>query len=930
MIRRTSIAALAVLVGTSSLASLAGAQTPGTPAAVASAVPQAASTLAPSPGPVPTLAPTPPSEPSSGPRPASTPAPAVSGLPFPFGAVQTQSYATFTKTATIQPGVIDLVRKDDELYFDLRPENFDKTYIILPSIERGVGSGAFAGRVYEPFQVTFKLVGKRVLWITPNSRYVADKGSTAANSLAISVANSVILSTPIVAEDPGKKHVVVAPSLFLTDFEGIGADLGRGVAPPSLPGLLLLVSRPSFSVDATKSYYLSTKAFPRNDEISVNLAFNGPPNALPTVPDGRGIPIGVHYSIVAPPEADAKFVPRLADDRVGYFITARKRYGNDTAATPFERFIERWNLDNGPITFYLTNEIPKEYRGTVRRGILAWNDAFAKIGRPNAIVVKDPPSEAGWDPDDARYTTVRWITSDQPDFSAYSPHVSDPDTGQIIRAEVVVDGESLRSIKRGYVDRVQPAQRNRSNAYALWDRVLGTADAGDPSPRSEECTLEEDSVAQAALGSLMLARNPRATAADRERYAQEWLYSTVLHEVGHTLGLRHNFQGSTAYTYAQLHDPAFTRAHGTTASVMDYTPANVAALGERQADYFPMKLGTYDDWAIEYGYRTFPNVRRSSDEAVPLSRIAARSTEPGRAYGTDEDATSISIDPRIQRFDLSSDPLAYVNEQFRIDDDVASHLMRPYPGDTRTFQDLRSALITVLSNQLNNATLAAKYVGGIYTSRAHRGQPGGALPFEAVPRAQQRRAFDLIDRWVLSSRAFHLSPELLNAAAPTRYGIHWGANGVRRSDFPIREVIAELQDDAISEMFSQVNLGRIADQELKVRKPGETMTLADLFSWTNAAVYDDLGRASIAPAHRELQRRFADLQMQIVALPGAFADQLDLPRETQSLARYNLMRLSSRLDGAVASARDDGTRAHLVDLRVRVNGVLHAQNIRSI
>jgi Met-zincin/Domain of unknown function (DUF5117) len=943
MLRRTLLVFLAVLLGTTSLASLAGAQSSEIPepSAAATAAPHAASTLAPSPAPAPTLAPTPPSEPSGAPQggaaPAASPRPAVSGLPFPFGSgtPPTQSYATFTKTATIQPGVIDLVRKDEELYFDLKPENFDKTYIVLPSIERGVGSGAFAGRVYEPFQVTFKLVGKRVLWITPNNRYVADKGSAAANSLAISVADSVILSTPVVAEDPAKKHVVVAPTLFLTDFEGIGAELGRGAAPPSLPGLLLLVSRPSFSVDATKSYYRSTKAFPSNDEISVNLTFNGPANAMPTVPDGRGIPIGVHYSVIAPPEKDPKFVPRLADDRVGYFITARKRYGNDAAASPFERFIERWNLDNGPITFYLTNEIPKEYRDTVRRGILAWNAAFAKIGRPNAIVVKDPPSDPGWDPDDARYTTVRWITSDQPDFSAYSPHVSDPDTGQIIRAEVVIDGESLRSIKRGYVERVQPAQRARAAAaYALPGDRLGLgaqdADTAGTDEQSFECSLEEDSVAQAALGSLLLARNPRATAADRERYAQSWLYSTVLHEVGHTLGLRHNFAGSTAYSYAQLHDPAFTRAHGTTASVMDYTPANVAAPRERQADYFPTKLGTYDEWAIEYGYRAFPNARSSADEAVPLARIAARSTEPGHAYGTDEDATPFSIDPRIQRFDLSSDPLAYVDEQFRIDDDVAARLMRPYPGDARSFSDIRSGLITVLNNQLNNAALASKFVGGIYTSRAHRGQPGATLPFQSIPRAQQRRAFQLLDRWVLSSRAFRFSPELLNAAAPTRYGIHWGANGVRRSDFPVREVIAELQDDVISDLFSPVNLSRVADQELKVRKPGDTMTLADLFNWTNAAVYDDLGRGSIAAPHRELQRRFADLQMQITQLPAAYADLLNLPRETQALARYNLIRLAARLDKAVAAARDDGTRAHLVDLRVRVNGVLKATNVRSV
>ena len=143
-------------------------------------------------------------------------------------------------------------------------------------------------------------------------------------------------------------------------------------------------------------------------------------------------------------------------------------------------------------------------------------------------------------------------------------------------------------------------------------------------------------------------------------------------------------------------------------------------------------------------------------------------------------------------------------------------------------------------------------------------------------------------------------------------------------------MIAELQDDVISEMFSPINLGRVADQQLKVRKPGDTMTLADLFGWTNAAIYDDLGRATIDPAHRELQRRFTDLQEAIAQLPSAFADQLNLPRETQALARASLVRLSGRLDGAVRAARDDGTRAHLQDLRVRVRGVLDARNTRSI
>jgi len=922
MIRRFTFALVTAFVGS---ASLAAAQAPA-PAPVAS--PAATAT----PIPAPTLASTPPAEPSSapsGPRAAGTLPPGL--LNLLSSAAPTQNYAVFAKGATRQPGVIDLLRKDDDLYFDLKPENFNHTYVILPSIERGVGGGAFAGRVYDPVVITFKRVGRRVLWITPNSRYLADKGTAAANSLAVSVADSVVLSTPIIAEDSDKNHVVVSPTLFLTDFEGVGADLGRGNSPPSLPGLLLLIARPTFAVDPAKSYYGATKGFPRNDEISVNLAFNGPANAVPTVPDGRGVQVAMHYSIVAPPDRDPRFVPRFADDRIGYFITARKRYGNDAASSPFERIIERWNLDDGPITFYLTNEIPTEYRATVRNAILAWNSAFAKAGHPNAIVVKDPPDDPSWDPDDARYNVVRWITSDESDFAAYSPHVSDPDTGQIIKATLVIDGESLRAIKRGYVLRILPAERANHSAYAAaTPGTPGAAAASGGDVENDPDTYQEDAAAGAALGTLMLQQNPRVTTRDRERYAQEWLFSTVMHEVGHTLGLRHNFEGSTAFSYRDLHNPAFTRVHGTTASVMDYTPVNLAAPGERQADYFPTHLGVYDNWAIEYGYRTFPNVRSSADERIALSRIASRSTEPGLAYGTDEDATSISIDPRIARFDLSSDPLAYDDEQFRVDDDVAGRLMHRYPGDTRSFQDLRSGLITVLNSEVNAGLLAAKYIGGIYSSRAHRGEPGAPLPFDSISRGEQRRAFDLIDRWILSSRAFAFSPDLLNSLAPNRYGIHWGADRISRPDFPIREVIAEVQDDVIGEMFSPVNLARIADQELKVRKPGDTMTMADLFAWTNASIYDDLGRPSIAPAHRELQRRFADLEMQIVSLPVAYVDLLNLPRETQSLARYNLMKLDARFDRAIAAARDEGTRAHLIDLRVRVRGMLHAQNLRSI
>ncbi|HEV8022166.1 MAG TPA: DUF5117 domain-containing protein, partial [Candidatus Lustribacter sp.] len=471
-------------------------------------------------------------------------------------AAPAQTYAAFMRNAQHQDGVLDLVRKDDQLYLDLRPDNFDRPYIILPSITSGVGGDAFAGRVYDPLVVIFKRVGKRVMWVTPNTHYVADKGTSAAASLAVSVADSVIQASPVIAEDSDKTHVVIEPTFFLSDFEGIGADLGKSMPKPaSLPGLLVISVRPSFSVDAAKSYYLSTKSFPLNDEISVNLTFNGPANALPTVPDGRGIPLVVHYSVVAPPAHDPNYVPRYADDRIGYFITTRKHFGNDVTALPTQRFIDRWNLDAGPIVFTLTNEIPPIYRDTVRRGILAWNKAFAKIGYPNAIVVHDPPADPKFDPEDARYNSVRWITSESPDFVAESPHVSDPDTGQIIRTEVVIDGESLRSVRRGYVDRVLPVLQIKRNAFEAMDQLEPAATTDDLVASDDmTCDAEESEANQAALGMEMLIGQQHGTAAQREAYAQAFLYSTVMHEVGHTLGLRHNFEGSTAFTYAELHD----------------------------------------------------------------------------------------------------------------------------------------------------------------------------------------------------------------------------------------------------------------------------------------------------------------------------------------------------------------------------------------
>ncbi|HEY0797705.1 MAG TPA: DUF5117 domain-containing protein, partial [Candidatus Baltobacteraceae bacterium] len=368
----------------------------------------ALSALAPSPAPSPSPTPAPPilSSPSPSPAPALAPTPtpspsaAASATPpperrhrhglSPATAAPSASpiplaYALFIHGAKRQSGLIDILQKDDDVFFDLGPEQLGKTFIIAPVIAGGVGGQTFAGLVYPSFLIEFKRVGKRILWISRNTNYAATSSSAQA-ALDISVADTVLASTPIAAENEATGHVIIPAALFLSDFEDIGHDLGAQPAPIAADTLSLNFGpRPTFTVDASKSYIERVKALPQNVELLVSLAFAGPADATVNAPDPRGVVIKMHYSIVELPPPSA-YVPRLADDRVGYAITAQKRFGDDNTPTAFVRYIERWNLAKGPITYYLSNEIPPEYRPVVRRALLTWNTAFAKIGLPNAIV----------------------------------------------------------------------------------------------------------------------------------------------------------------------------------------------------------------------------------------------------------------------------------------------------------------------------------------------------------------------------------------------------------------------------------------------------------------------------------------------------------------------------------------------------------------
>src|SRR5881409_3167994 len=229
----------------------------------------------------------------------------------------------------------------------------------------------------------------------------------------------------------------------------------------------------------------------------------------------------------------------------------------------------------------------------------------------------------------------------------------------------------------------------------------------------------------------------RGTAAPGE-YIGQALKELVMHEVGHTLGLRHNFRGTAAIPMEKLFDRVYTAAHGTSASVMDYNPPAIALDRSKQGDYYSRTIGTYDRWAIKYGYASVGG--DSPDAELPgLRAIAVRAADPNHLYGTDEDAgfAGYGLDPTTTRYDQTADPLAWARDRVtlvnRLFDSLETRLIARGEGYPR----LRHGFADLLFERWYATLVTTKYLAGAYTSRDHQGDPNGRAPFVAVPAARR-------------------------------------------------------------------------------------------------------------------------------------------------------------------------------------------------
>lgn len=874
------------------------------PATRASRVPHAADSA---PATQPAAAASAPARAARGKTPATTEsAPTASASP-PAGNNQ-KSFAEATKGFTRIPGYLNIYRKDEQYLLELKEGDFAQNFLFTIQRTHGIGErGLWGEQMLESGVGSFVRLSDKVQWIERNTAFVAPHNAPLQAALAQSFSDSLRGSAAIVSRpDPQTGAILIdLNALLLGDFSATATQLQATYHQP-------------YQFDRGNS--LVQHIYGEDDETAVSLrehfaagnltvAVPGQPAAPSTpgtLPDARSMFFGFMVSFSALPDPAPV---RMADPRVGYFLTTHFNYDDDLSPSNKIFLIDRWRLEKKdpaaslsepkkPLVYWLDKNIPTRYRDTVKRGILAWNAAFERAGFKNAIEVRQQPDDAQWDTSERHYASVRWYLGTD-NSTAIGPSLVDQRTGEILDADVVISDFWTRNPRTLAVD----DQPHGLQGGPYCELVAGAfADLRD--------TLD----LLAATGQI------EPDGPEAETLVQDTLYWVVMHEVGHTLGLRPNFRASSAYSLDQLRDPAFVARNGLAASVMDYIPYNIPLRGQTPTALTQKVLGPYDYWAIEYGYTPF----RAEAEKAGLQKIAERAgSDPLLAYGTDEDAGSdalagAGIDPAVARFDLGDDPLAWLQNQAQVSAEIWDRLAhRPPTGRPDEAARMRASLVRSLNRIGSAAGNAARNIGGVRITRAT--SPARREIFTPVPADVQRATLQALSRGLFQPSSFRIDPLLLRRVA----GNPLDGGASPEPQISLMGVIQQIQGNILDQLFSDRVTNRLLEGELGAPAK-DRFPLAELYATLRRDIWQELGRNQEIPLlRRNLQRAYLTrLANQILRPNGG------TPADARALARLEAGKLQAQLRQAIGQGGGPETQAHLRESLATLEEVLHAPLLR--
>ena len=786
-----------------------------------------------------------------------------------------------TKGCVSYPGLFTIYqsKKDGKSYLEIDSSHLNKEYIYFSYYENGVlDAGSVKGRFRGSKIIKIKKFYENIDITIQNTSYYFNEESPLNKASNTNINTPIIISEKIIANNQDNtKFLINADNIFLNEsFQQVKSSYYPGYKGFKLGNL-----------SKTKTRYKKIRNYPENTDVIVNYIYESKypsKRGSSAVTDSRNISVLVQHSIIEMPENN--YSPRPDDSRVGYFTTQTNNMTTIDRVN-YRDFINRWHLvkkDSNqilsepikPIVWWIENTTPYELRDIIKEGVESWNIAFEKAGFKNAIQVKIQPDTADWDAGDIRYNVLRWTSSPKPPWGGYGPSFVNPRTGQILGADIMLEWSYIT--RRIYEDNLfNSLEENTDHHY---------------------CSAAKNQQIETSLGLDYIKIFDLGSEMEKDLVKQS-LYRLVLHEVGHTLGLNHNFKGSTLLTNDELNNKKIVNKRGVCSSVMEYPAINITRESKDQGLFFDIKPGIYDIWAIQYGYTEFKN---TDIEKKSLKNILSRSTEKELAFANDAldmRSPGKGTDPNAMIYDLSSNPIDHSLDKINMIINILNKIKKKYIENNDTYEELFSAYRTLLYSYYQCLNIVSRQIGGVKIDLSHINQNSENKPFESVEIEKQKRAMQMISEYGFSNKIL-LQEDIFPFLQRQRRGF------TVSEDPKIHKRILTYQNRLLDHLLHPNVLMRITNSSLY----GNSYTLPYyMIDLRNSIFLSDMNN-NVSTIRQNLQISYVNRLLSIIDVKSKY-DNL-----SKSSAYYNLNWLRSNLDtnkGNLQTRQHKQYIFHLID-----------------
>ncbi|MFT3903533.1 MAG: zinc-dependent metalloprotease [Niabella sp.] len=785
-------------------------------------------------------------------------------------------------SAVTDDGIIKVHKVDDRYFFELEEKSYDKDFLVVVRLtkagaEMRSGMSGYAGDQIGQSVIRFEKGPNNKVFIRSVSFADYSKDSTMPMFRALERNNvqPIIFSFDAKSKSKDGKGFVID----VTDFVN-----GDNEIVSFFPNY-----KNSFRVggqQVDKSYINSIKSYPTNVEINTVKTFSksaGMPMGVSTAATAmRAAPTGnytveINSSIVLLPEN--KMQPRYFDPRVGYFAVGYYDFDKNPQAVDRSILIKRWRLEPKPqdlakykrgelvepakpIVFYIDPATPKKWVPYLIAGVNDWQKAFEKAGFKNAIYAREAPSakeNPEWSIADARYSVIVYKPSDVPNASG--PSIADPRTGEIMESHVNWYHNIMVLLNNWYMIQAGPNDAG-ARKIEFDDKLMG-----------------------------------------------ELIRFVSSHEVGHTLGLRHNFISSATVPVEKLRDKKFLKENGHTPSIMDYARFNYVAQPEDNIprELLMPKIGDYDEWAIEWGYKRLYDYNSPDVEKAYLNKwVMEKIKNPRLWFGTEMS----DDDPRLQSEQVGDNAMVAntygIKNLQRVVPNLIQWTNQPNEG-YNALSEKYNEVKTQFGRYLMHVT---KYIGGIYETPKMREEKGSV--YEVVEPGLQKEALAFLDKNIFNVPAWLIPTDILD----------------KTGESPI-SVVNGLQSRVLGRILSARTLDKLLQAEST--NPSKAYPALQYLGDVKQLVFTDLLNGNKTDVYRRsLQGNYVNTLINIIAEPPANAANMSVvilmggsrnafSDDTKAIVRGHLIDLAKQLEAAQGKASDDMTRYHIQDLTYRIN-----------